>query len=109
MSSRASSLESPAVAGTEESLTNGVEDSAGGSGLASLAVSGDEPCGDKIVEETTGEEGEEAATAVCYTVTVTTSSVAPVPVDTQVNWSRDGADKYCQSLGMGEGSGEVSL
>lgn len=109
MSSRAS-LESPAV--PEESLTNGVEDSAGASGLASLAVSGDEPSGEKIVEEPTGEKGEEAATAVCYTVTVTTSSVAPAPVDTQVNWSRDDTDKYCQSLGMGissEGSAEVSF
>ena len=105
-----SSRQSPA----EESLTNGVDQedgSAATSGMASLGVSGDGPCGEKHVEEATGEEGgEAAATAAGYTVTITASSVTPTQVDPEAKWSTE-SDKYCQTMGIThEGSaGEVSF
>ena len=98
---------SPAAV-VEESLANGVEETAGTSGLAaSLGVSGDDPCGDQEGEDSTGKEGEEAATAVCYTVPATTSSVTQDAGETEVKWGPDEPDKYHQT-GLGI-STEVSL
>lgn len=117
--SRASPLDPPAI--VEESLTNGVQDSAlcaaASDGVASLGVSGDKPCGEKakMGEETTPQEleGDDATeAAACNMVTVTAAGVAQTQVNAPTSWSPDEADQYLQSLGMSlssEGSGEVSL
>lgn len=107
--STTTSRQSPA----KESLTNGVDEEEGSvttGGIASLGVSGDQPGGEKVQEEPTGEEsGEAAATAACYTVTITASSVNPTQVEPEVKWSTD-SDKYCQTLGLTDGSaGEVGF
>lgn len=108
--SRASSKESSAV--LEENLPSGVPDPEAAGAGGELGVSGDNPGTDKakMDQETTGEEAKEAATAVCSTVTLDLSvSMAPTPVNTQVKWSAEGADKYLQSLGLSlEGQAEVS-